>query len=157
MVKRIFNLCKGHPAVVQYICGRLIGLINTQNRRFIRPDDVDRVTKNDDFVKKEFLNLYWEKALNLEKIITIVMANRSEPFDLAEVQKGLQDISLTPPAHDVTAALENLVELRNIFLRDNWSYSFGVPMFRKKLQRRQLNIQDEPLAEFLSEYQNGKP
>jgi predicted AAA+ superfamily ATPase len=134
ITQKVFDFSAGHPAVVQYICRRLIILINQDHRRQITPADVDNVTSQVDFQEKEFLNLFWERATELEKIISTVMASSTAPFTLDDVQKAIKDeCSLAVSDHEVIEALDSLVELRSILLFEDVHYRYKVEAFQTVL------------------------
>jgi GAF domain-containing protein len=158
ITQRIYEFSGGHPAVVQYICRRLIILLN-ENRdrpRTIHMDDVETVFKQTDFQRDEFLKLYWERASTVEKIISMVMVEHGEAsFSLDDVQERLTNETRLSIADNIVAeALTALNEIRSIFKFDGGRYSYAVSAFREILTNNDLRLL--LLRSAIAEFHNGK-
>ncbi len=126
MVQRIWNFTSGHPSVVQSLCQRLIMRLHKRNLHSLTLDDVDAVASNYDFLRKDFLNVYWERATALERLCTLLMVADGNVRTLATTHAALQRLNLAVTLNQVDEALENLVDLRNILQRTAEGYEFAV-------------------------------
>jgi hypothetical protein len=150
---KIFHFCSGHPAVVQYVCRRLIRIINEEQRRRIMLDDVDRVFRDPDFLRNEFLKTFWEGSSSLERIISIVMSQQAGSYTLNDVQTTLgTDLQLQLPDHTGLGALDTLVDIRAILRRTTGGFEYAIPEFRRVLSTGVLA--NELLRSNLSEYRS---
>jgi len=87
IVNRIWEFTSGHPNVVQGLCTRLVDKINQQTDRKITVENVDEIIRNTDFLQKDYLETYWVTASNLEKIITLLLADDQTKNTLSEIRK----------------------------------------------------------------------
>jgi hypothetical protein len=66
IVKQIWSLTSGHPNIVQRFCQRLIVRLNNRRDRDLSMGDIEAVATDQDFLRKDFLNVYWERATVLD-------------------------------------------------------------------------------------------
>jgi starch synthase len=153
--QKIFDFSNGHPAVVQYLCGNLLERIHLQKRRYILPDDVDHLTHDRRLIQDGLINLYLERAGNLERIITVLMATTTGPINLNTVQAALLARGMEVPDHIVTNTLTALVEIRSIFANDGLDYVYAVRTIQNVLHGFP-DLRELLLRTFVSEYKvNG--
>ena len=126
MVQRVWNFTSGHPSVVQSLCQRLILRLHKRNLHSLTLDDVDAVVSNYEFMRKDVLNIYWERATALERLCTLLMVEDDSVRTLATTYAALQRLDLVVTLNQVDQALENLVDLRNILQRTAEGYEFAV-------------------------------
>ena len=129
MVQRIWEFTSGHPNVVQRFCKRLIVRLNQRGDRHLTLDDVEAVAANPDFLRKGFLNIYWERATTLERLCSLVMAKNDNVRTLMAVHKAMLGCGAEATLNEVDDALERLVDLRNILQRTPEGYRFAVTAF----------------------------
>jgi hypothetical protein len=130
IVKHIYDFTSGHPNVVQRLCRRLIERLNERGMRRITLDDVRAVAENPQFQEHDFLQVYWEGATFLEKIITLVLLRKPERSHLRDIRQLLaHHASVYPSATETKDALDQLVELRSILKQTQSGYEFAVPAF----------------------------
>jgi transcriptional regulator with GAF, ATPase, and Fis domain len=129
MVRRIHDFTSGHPNVVQRLCRRLIERLNEHNTRHITLDDLNAVTENPDFVREDFLGTYFSRASTLEHLCALLMATDSDLRTLASIHEALAAKGITATLNQIDAALERLVDLRNILERTSAGYDFAVTAF----------------------------
>jgi len=129
MVQRIWGFTSGHPNVVQRLCQRLIVRLNQRGDRRLTLDDVEAVVADPDFLRKDFLNIYWERATALERLCSLVMAAGDGVHTLAAVHEALSKRGVSATLNEVDDALERLVDLRNILHRTAEGYEFAVGAF----------------------------
>jgi tetratricopeptide (TPR) repeat protein len=134
IVGHIQEFTSGHPNVVQILCQHLVKRLNQRYPPRITPEDVVEVAGDPDFLRKDFLKVYWERATLLERLSSLLMVKDDHARTLSAVRQtfarhGLEAISATDLAH----ALERLVDLRNILRRTraNGGYEFAATAFRK--------------------------
>jgi stalled ribosome rescue protein Dom34 len=135
IVQRIWNFTSGHPNVVQRLCQRLVVQLNQRGDRYLTLSDVETVVADPDFLRKDFLNVYWERATALERLCTLLMATDENMRTLAAINEALirRDIQVT--LNQVDDALERLVDLRNILARTTTGYEFVVHAFPEVISR----------------------
>jgi len=129
IVRRVFDITAGHPNVVQRLCHRLIRRLNQLQSRSIDLEDVEAVFSDPDFVRKGFLNTYWAQATVLERLVSLIMAKDETARSLEIVRQNLEQERIQASLNDIDAALERLVDLRNILKRTTSGYGFAVPSF----------------------------
>jgi hypothetical protein len=129
MVQRIWNFTSGHPNVAQRLCQRLIVLLNQRGDRRLTLDDVEAIVADPDFLRKDFLNIYWERATALERLCSLVMAANENMHTLTGVHEALITRGIQVALNQVDDALERLVDLRNILQRTATGYEFAVTAF----------------------------
>jgi len=155
IVETIQAFSWGHPAVVQYICRRLIRCANKKHRRNIKLSDVQGVLNDPDFQRSEFLQTFWEGSVPLERIISITMAGQPQAFTLEDVQKQLRERHrLDEPDHIVLDALDTLVDIRAILQRTSQGFEYAIPQF-KQILMTQVQA-DGLLRSNLSEFRANK-
>ncbi len=126
MVQRIWKFTSGHPSVVQSLCQRLIMRLHKHHLRRLTVDDVEAVASNYDFLRKDFLNVYWERATPLERLCSLIMVEDENVRTLAATHAALRRLDLDVTLNQVDEALECLVDLRNILQRTAGGYEFAV-------------------------------
>ena len=129
MVQHIWDFTSGHPNVVQRLCQRLIVRLNERGDRRLTLDDVETMVADPDFLRKDFLNIYWERATALERLCSLVMAADDRVRTLTAVYHVLTDCGLQVTLNQADDALERLVDLRNILERTAEGYDFAVSAF----------------------------
>ncbi|MBC8492597.1 MAG: hypothetical protein H8D43_02335 [Chloroflexi bacterium] len=129
MVQRIWDFTSGHPNVVQRFCQRLIVRLNQRGDRRLTLDDIETVVADPDFLRNDFLSIYWERATALERLCSLVMAAHDDVRTLPMVHEALTHRGLEVTLNQVDDALERLVDLRNILHRTAKGYEFAVTAF----------------------------
>lgn len=138
IVRRIYEFTSGHPNIVQRLCRRLIERLNYSGARRITMNDVDSVIEDPDFIRKDFLETYFSRASTLEHLCALFMAADNATRTLARVHDALAHHGIVARLNQVDAALERLVDLRNILCRTSEGYDFAVnafPLIIAKSQR----------------------
>lgn len=98
-------------------------------------DDVEAVVSTPDFLRKDFLSIYWERATALERLCSLVMAADKNTHKLIEVHNALAKYKIEVTLNQVDNALERLVDLRNILQRNASGYEFAVTAFPKVIAK----------------------
>ncbi|MFP4440780.1 MAG: TIR domain-containing protein [Chloroflexaceae bacterium] len=129
IVRRIYDFTSGHPNIIQRLCRRLIEQINTAAIRRISLEGVNSVLEDPDFIRRDFLETYFSRASALEHLCALVMAADSDRRTLSTVHAALLERGIDARLNQVDAALERLVDLRNILLRTAGGYDFAVSAF----------------------------
>jgi hypothetical protein len=153
VVTRIFDATGGHPNVVQRLCQKLIEMLNQQGptRRITRAD-VNAVLANPRFQEDDYLNIFWDRATLLERILTLLLVQEPKPRSLNQIRKMLGDrLRLVPSGRQVAAALRRLVDLRSILVRTDQGYTFAIRAFPEVLAR--TVTAEDSLEELVEEYQ----
>jgi len=145
---KIWAFTSGHPSIVQNLCHRLVSKLKRNSNRRIYFDDVDAITKDLSF-QRDFLNIYWENATILEKIVSLVMIEQAEVCTLDTVVRVLNSrYNLQVEFKDVDDALQLLVDMRSILQREPNGYKFAFESFTQVVTNTmtltdQLNIEIE--------------
>lgn len=129
VLQLIWDFTSGHPNLVQRLCHRLLMLVNERKDRSIAPSDVSQIGSDINFLRKDFLNVYWQRATVLERLSSLAMAVDSNVRTLPEVHESLHKYGINLTLNEVDDALERLVDLRNILQRTNEGYEFAVTAF----------------------------
>lgn len=135
IVQRIWSFTSGHPNVVQRLCQRLITKLNREQPFRLSIGDVEEVIKDPDFLRKDFLDTYWEQATTLERLCSLIMARDDTVRTLSAAHKALAHLDLHPLLNQVNDALERLVDLRNILQRTADGYEFAVAAFPEVISK----------------------
>ncbi|MBI1863136.1 response regulator [Candidatus Microgenomates bacterium] len=129
IVHSIYDFTSGHPNVTQRLCQRLIIRLNEQQERRIMLDDIKGIAADPDFLRRDFLDTYWERASVLEKLVSLVMVKHSTARTLTNIRLALTREGIEVSLNSVDDALERLVDLRNILKRTPIGYDFAVTAF----------------------------
>jgi hypothetical protein len=129
IVRVIWNLTAGHPSVVQSLCQRLINRLKERGSRQLTIDDVNAIISDPDFVRRDFLSIYWERATVLERLCSLVMVAFPEIRTLEALFIKLKNYEISVSLNEIDSALERLVDLRNILRRTDAGYEFDVTSF----------------------------
>ena len=157
----------GHPAIVQALCDRLVKQINQKDVAIssivvdiprINFSDVNDVIADPDFLDRDFLSIYIEKARALEVIIVLLLAKQipsseNNDFSTRRNIKTLIDdqTGLAPSLKDVREALDNLVYLRHILKYSHpEGYTFAIEAFPRVL--REMTPIEDYLDEKIEDY-----
>ena len=129
IVQTIWEFTSGHPNIIQRLCQRLIRLLNQRQNRQITLADVQALISAPDFLRKDFLNVYWGRATVLERLCSLIMASDTQVQTLPAIYQVMATYHLKITLNQVDEALERLVDLRNILHRTNKGYEFAVTAF----------------------------
>ena len=135
IVGRIWYFTSGHPNIVQRFCQHVMVRLNQRKSRTVTIDDIEAVVSDPEFLRKDFLNIYWEKATTLERLCTLIMAANTNARNLTDIHKALIQYGLEVTLNQVDDALELLVDLRNILHRNVDGYEFGVKAFPEVISK----------------------
>lgn len=131
IVKRIIGITSRHPNMIQWICDRLIHLINENQRRHIQRSDLETVLESPAFFD-DFNRLIWGEANERPFLKLIVYAMWSYPdFTEAQVHAELTNYAL--PTASIREGLETL-EIYSILTREGSHYHFTYSEFRKFIE-----------------------
>jgi hypothetical protein len=107
----------------------LVSWITEKQSRRIRPEDVMAVIEDPGFVRSEFLETYFSKATVLEHLCALLMAQDESLTTGSALRQALAKRDIPASLNQVDAALERLVDLRNILTRKKGGYAFQVTAF----------------------------
>jgi hypothetical protein len=141
IIQLIWDFTSGHPNIIQHLCRRLIEYLNKQGTRVINSEIVEVIIDDPKFQEEDFLETYWERATPLERIISLLMAQQEKPYSLQAVLNLLTIRDLHPEPEVVKAALDRLVYLRSILVRNPVGYEFAVKAFPKVLTKS-MTVED---------------
>jgi hypothetical protein len=129
IVRRIYEFTSGHPNVIQRLCHRLVTQLDQQGTRALTQRLVNETIESPEFIRKDFLDTYFSRASTLEHLCAMLMADDSELRTLAAVHGALERYEVAASLNQVHAALERLVDLRNILEHTRDGYQFAVTAF----------------------------
>jgi hypothetical protein len=135
MIRRIWDFTSGHPCVVQSLCQQLLRHLGQRGDRLLSPGDVEAIVTDPRFLRKDFLDVYWERATVLERLCSLVMAANQDARTLTTVREVLTSLGVEATLNQVDDALERLVDLRNILERTVKGYEFAVAAFPEVIAR----------------------
>jgi hypothetical protein len=122
LVQEIAALSAGRPDVVQAICQRMIARAHERGDRNLTADDVIAIRHSSEF-REFFFEAVWGNASPLERLITVLMADR-ETFKADDVVATLESEGYTAPIHAVRDGLDAL-DLCAILQREDGEYRFA--------------------------------
>lgn len=122
----IVELSSCHPNLVQFICQVLIETISERGDRVIRSGDLAQVRASTRF-REFFLEVTWGSATPLEKLITLLMVDRTG-FTAEDVRHALVGRGKTIRSGELERALDELV-LFSVLKREDMRYSFAAVSF----------------------------
>ena len=135
IVDRIWKFTSGHPNVVQRLCQHLVTKLYEERQFDLRIEDVEGVIQDADFLRKDFLDTYWDRASTLERLCSLIIAKDESICTLAAVHTALTQHGLQATLNQVHDALERLVDLRNILRRTPDGYGFAVTAFPEVISK----------------------
>lgn len=152
IINSIWKFTSGHPNIVQQICQHLVNTLNQRGDRIIKVSDVESLISKPDFLRRDFLNIYWERATSLERLCCLIMASHKSVGTLDTVHKHLNAQNVLASLDEVDDALERLVDLRNILRRTDEGYEFSVMAFPEVIAK--THRLDDLIALNRAAYQN---
>ncbi len=129
IVQRIWEFTSGQPSLVQSLCLQLLLHINQPGNRRIILQDVETIVTDLNFLRNEFLKIYWARATILERLCTLIMAVHEDARKLMSIHKALISWDIKVTLNQLDKALERLVILRNILQETSTGYEFAVTAF----------------------------
>ena len=93
------------------------------------------MSDDQDFIRKDFFDTYFSRASTLEHLCALAMAGDHQLRTLTSIQHALERYEVNATLNQVDAALERLVDLRNILERTSDGYDFAVTAFPKIIAR----------------------
>lgn len=154
IVRTIYDFTAGHPSIVQRLCRHLLKKLNERGMRQITLDEVRGVIDDPQFQETDFLQIYWERASPLEKIITLVTSQDMACYSLKQVRTLLASkAGIQPSVREVKDALDSLVDLRSIFKRSQAGYGFAIQGFSQVLKN--ATTVEDLIEVFVEEYKTG--
>ena len=127
IIRRIWDVTSGHPAVVQRLCDRLVAQLAQHALRRLTPADVDQIITDPVFIHDDFLATYLSQATVLEHLLVLLMAKDASLCTGEDLHHALERDGITVTLSQVIAAAERLTDLRNILRRTDEGYSVAVP------------------------------
>ncbi|MFQ5610638.1 MAG: AAA family ATPase [Anaerolineae bacterium] len=135
VIDRIYDETAGQPNLVQFYCSILVEQLDRQGRRTLSPDSLFDVYGDEDF-RAFVVSTFMDNTTHLEKAIVFAVMARyglGRPFDLADIDRALQDQPLEVPLVDLDGACRNL-ELAGTFTQRGKQFRFATPVFPRILQ-----------------------
>ena len=154
--KCVFDFTSGHPNIVQRIGRSLVRGINQRKVKRVTVADVKAVIAEPAFQRDDFLEIYWEKASNLEKIVSLLMVQDPHARTLPAIVAALAEkCSLTLGADEVYEALIRLTKLRLILKQQPTGFEFAVEAFPRVATGTMAA--DDLLLVYTAKYRNERP
>jgi hypothetical protein len=135
VVDRIYHETAGQPNLIQFYCSILVEELDRRGSRTISPDSLFDVYGNADL--RAFLtSTFMDNTTHLEKalVFAILSTDETDPdFDLALIDRALQDNDIEVPLSDLDQACHNL-ELAGVLTAQGRHYHFATPVFPRVLR-----------------------
>lgn len=129
LVQKVWDFTSGHPNIVQRLCQQIIIHLSQRQDRQLQTHDIETIITDPDFLRRDFLNVYWERATALERLCCLIMATNHHDWTLTTVHDAFVKKNIAVELNQVDKALERLVDLRNILRRTTEGYAFAVTAF----------------------------
>src|SRR5262249_735485 len=113
-------------------------------------EDVEAVITDRDFLRKDFLDTYWEQASVLERLCSLVMARDNTSYTLPIIHNAIAELQIHPTRNKEHSDLQSRVGVRNVLQRTSDCYTFAVKAFPEVLAK--TNKVDNLLALICEEY-----
>ncbi|NLT74508.1 MAG: hypothetical protein GXX94_10035 [Chloroflexi bacterium] len=151
LLAEIVLLSGRHPNILQVICQMLVERAAERAERVVRLSDLEDIEHSSEF-RELFFEIIWGNATTLERLISVVMAQR-EAFILEQVRLALEALGLRIPQDVIAAALDGLM-LSSLVAAKEGRYTFTSEAFPRILRASGLaqGFRDS-LAEMLIEGQ----
>ena len=161
IIRLIWQSTGGHPLVVQKLCANLLERVSRQpitsmSRRRVTPEDVGAVAQHPEFLANGFLDVYWEDATYLERIITLVLARvEDRPLSSLDIRDLLREqAGLNLRLREIQGPLDRLQYLRCILRQSPDGYVFDFDAFPQVLRRPNVITLDGVLELYLENYRD---
>lgn len=133
-VSQLLYFSSKYPNMIQYICDKLILLLDNKKKRIITSRDIKNVYEGDDFQNFVDSHFYYSGLSPLEQLI-ILQNLLSNPFEETLIYKKLESVGITLPIEQIDNALKNL-ELLCIFERNGTRYKYAYQHFPDIFKRK---------------------
>jgi hypothetical protein len=134
MIEEIVNFSSCHPNLVQYICQQLILEANSRQSRLITPVDLQTVRYSSRF-QEYFLQVTWGSTGPLERVITLLIANRAS-LTFGELEDILARRGFAVPQETLDRAISGL-RLYSILIKDGQRYHLASTILNEIIQESQ--------------------
>lgn len=135
VVDRIYAETAGQPNLIQFYCNVLIEHLDRENRRYLSPENLVQIYRNEDF-RTYILSTFMDNTSNLEKAIVFAVTLDLPPqqaFDQEAIDQVLAARGIQPLLSDLEKGCRNL-ELAGTLTRKGRHYQFATPIFPEILQ-----------------------
>lgn len=125
LLKEMFALTSGHPALVQFVGKSLVEAANRRGDRRVVLEDIRALRSSIDFINY-YLNVIWGEIGPLEKLITLIMLHDNFRFD--DVRSALYEEGIDLHPEELNTALRTLL-VSSILEIHEFSYVFIPRLF----------------------------
>ncbi|MGA1869511.1 MAG: PQQ-binding-like beta-propeller repeat protein [bacterium] len=125
-VQAICDVTSCFPNLIQHLCGQLIRLIGSKNKRKISPADVEEIIEMPEF-QNNIIDMFFQHLDTLGKIIVLLIMDLSE-FDFYQVDTKLRSIGIELKLAELSEELDKIM-LGSLIKREKTKYHFGLSKF----------------------------
>ncbi|ETW98443.1 MAG: hypothetical protein ETSY2_42815 [Candidatus Entotheonella gemina] len=132
IIDNINEITSCHPNMIQYICDKLIGAINTKEKRVITMEDFKNIKFSSQFYKYFEFIMWGQANSSIERLIIYSMWNR-ENFKIDDIVKEFDKWAL--PTEEIES-LVTVLEIYSILSRVDDEYFFTYKKFTEIIDQR---------------------
>ncbi len=149
MIHRILELTSCHPRMVQWVCFRLLEIINREETRTITMTHLKELENSRDF-QDEFIDTIWGQRIDLDEFVSLLIIETDVPMSVGEIRDKLKGNGLNISDSELDTTLK-ILQLTSILTEKNGHYRFLASEF-PRIFRANRNVKDfiERLKEEIS-------
>jgi len=129
MIDRIIELTSCHPRMVQWVCFRLLEIINREETRAITMVHLEAVKNSKDF-QYEFIDTIWGQWTALEELVSLLIIETDAPMSAGEIGDKLKENGLNVSASELDTTL-NILRFMSVLTEENGYYRFLASEFSR--------------------------
>ena len=131
-LNRIVETTMCHPALIQFMCRRLIDIACEEKRVYIHPKDIELIF-NDSEYRSLISRSFWHILEKEQQIIALQMLQMNEKFTNVELQACLAEKNIHVPIADLERNLEKMIA-SGMITKSEQFYSFANSLFAPMLR-----------------------
>jgi len=139
IIRRILDLTSCHPRMVQWVCHRLLEIINQEGKRIITMAHLEEVETSIDF-QNEFIDTVWGQRTSLDELVSLMIIEADAPMSAGEIENKLQENGINISASELDKALE-ILRLTSVLTEEDGRHQFLATEF-PKIFRANRNVGD---------------
>ncbi|MGA1824707.1 MAG: PQQ-binding-like beta-propeller repeat protein [bacterium] len=126
IVKTICNVTSCFPNLIQELCGQLIKLIGSKNKRVISLPDVTKIIEMPEF-QDTFIDMFFKQLSDLGQLIVLLVLDMEE-FAVNQIDTRLRAEGIWRSLYDITDELDKII-LNSLMKKSKTRYSFRLSAF----------------------------
>ncbi|MGA1823706.1 MAG: TniB family NTP-binding protein [bacterium] len=125
-VRAIREVTSCFPNLIQHLCGQLIKLIGSKNKRKISLSDVEEIIEMSEF-QNNIVDMFFQHLDAIGKIIVLLTMDLTE-FDSIQIDNKLRAIGIELEHAELSEELDKIV-LGSLIKKEKSTYRFGLSKF----------------------------